>query len=219
MPKPKVLSKNVKSKLANVKSKSIKPIVTTKDEKTELAELEDVINRNLASFFEIGKALITIRDKKLYHLTHDNFEDYVLERWDFRRAHAYRLIDSAKTIENLSPIGDIPTNEAQVRPLTKLDPDHQKEAWAEALKSAPQGKVTAKLVRKVVKKMIPESEREQKKATTIKRAVEDVSPKLMKAWEAMSLAIKEAKLQRWESTSKKEALRLLNSLIDFIDKD
>ena len=216
MPKPKVLSKNVKSQLGKLRVKDSKAIVSTKDEKTELAELEDIINTNLSAFFEIGKALITIRDKKLYQLTHDTFEDYCRDKWDFRKSHAYRLIESAKTIENLSPIGDIPTNEAQVRPLTKLDPDHQKQAWSEALRTAPAGKVTASLVQKVVKKMVPESERKQQKATIIIEPVEEASPEFMKAWEAMSLVIKEAKLQGWESISKKRALRQVNALIDLI---
>ena len=38
------------------------------------------------------------------------------------RAHAYRLIDAAKTVKYLSPIGDtIPANEAQARELAQLD--------------------------------------------------------------------------------------------------
>jgi hypothetical protein len=60
------------------------------------------------------------------------------------RAYAYRLIDSAKVVNNLSPIGDIrPTHESQVRPLAGLEPEQQREAWNAAVKSAPNGKVTA----------------------------------------------------------------------------
>ena len=51
------------------------------------------------------------------------------------KAYAHRLIGSAKVKSVLSPIGDIhPANEAQVRPLTKLEtPEAQQEAWETAL--------------------------------------------------------------------------------------
>lgn len=45
---------------------------------------------------------------------------YCKERWEFNRRHAYRLIDSAQAIENVSNWTQKPTNEAQARPLTKL---------------------------------------------------------------------------------------------------
>ncbi len=49
-----------------------------------------------------------------------------------KKSHAYRLIDSSKVKDSLSPIGDIqPANEAQTRPLTKLKPEQQQEAWQE----------------------------------------------------------------------------------------
>ena len=82
------------------------------------------------------------------------FVEYCKERWDFARAHAYRLIESAKVIETVSPIGDkIPRTESQARPLTRLSPDQQKEAWQRAVETAPGGKVTAGHVQSVVDEM------------------------------------------------------------------
>ncbi len=52
-----------------------------------------------------------------------SFEHYCRERWQFARAQAYRLIDSAKVIENLSTTVDI--SERHIRPLTKLEPEQQ----------------------------------------------------------------------------------------------
>ena len=65
------------------------------------------------------------------------------------RAHAYRLIDSAKVVANLSPIGDIPRTESQARPLTSLPPEAQPVVWQRAVETAPNGKVTAKHVEEV----------------------------------------------------------------------
>lgn len=44
----------------------------------------------------------------------------------------------------------LPSSESQVRPLAKLPPEEQREVWQEAVRSAPGGKVTAKLVEKAV---------------------------------------------------------------------
>ena len=77
----------------------------------------------------MGCALAKIRDSRLYRETHETFESYCRDRWDMGKAYAYRLIDSAQVQEVLSPMGDItPTNERQVRPLTKLTPEQQQEA-------------------------------------------------------------------------------------------
>ena len=45
------------------------------------------------------------------------------ERWQFSMRHAERLMLSSQVIENTRPIGRIPENESQVRPLTKLEPE------------------------------------------------------------------------------------------------
>jgi hypothetical protein len=63
------------------------------------------------------------------------------------RQTAYQLIDSASVIENVRNCGQtetIPTNEFQARPLARLDPEQQREAWQKAVSTAPDGaKVTA----------------------------------------------------------------------------
>ena len=68
-------------------------------------------------------------DKRFYRETHNTFEDYCRDRWDFSGRHAERLMLSSSTIENLRPMGRIPSNERQARPLTQLEsPEKKKEA-------------------------------------------------------------------------------------------
>jgi CHASE3 domain sensor protein len=50
-----------------------------------------------------------------------------------------------------------PANEYQIRPLVKLSPDQQREAWQQAVATAPDGKVTAAHVAKIVKEMTAET--------------------------------------------------------------
>lgn len=131
----------------------------TATELTELSSHEEVIARGLKTFQEVGMALLAIRDGRLYREHYGTFEEYCQERWNFERAHAYRLIDAAKVIQNLSPIGDIlPAAESQARPLTRLEPEAQRAAWQEAVETAPNGKPTAAHVAKVAERYMPEPE-------------------------------------------------------------
>ena len=96
-----------------------------------LERLESVIKKYRQDFYSVGKALKKIRDGRYYQdLSFKSFESYVGIRWDMGRSHAYRLIEAAEIIDNLSPIGDVlPKNEAQARILTSLDLFSQKKVW------------------------------------------------------------------------------------------
>jgi ParB family chromosome partitioning protein len=125
---------------------------------TELDELdiyEATIEKGLKTFVDVGQALASIRDRKLYRETHGTFEEYCRERWQLARSTAYQLMDASAVVENVRNCGQIeaPVNESQARPLTQLEPEQQREAWAEAVDTAPGGKVTAKHVQEVVDKV------------------------------------------------------------------
>lgn len=65
-------------------------------EAARLVRLERTVDRAVEVVGRIaGEALATIRDERLYRLTHPTFEAYVQERWGFSRATAYRMIDTA----------------------------------------------------------------------------------------------------------------------------
>ena len=119
-------------------------------EKATLEECEAVIEKGWVTFVEVGRGLMTIRDRRLYRTIHPTFEAYCLEKWHYQKSHAYRLIAAAEVIECLSPIGDIPrpTHESQIRPLAGLPPDQVVSVWKEAIAKASGAEVTAKLVRK-----------------------------------------------------------------------
>ena len=132
--------------------------IVIKGNTEELDKLEAVIQKDAGAFYEIGCALMEIRDKGLYHdvLGFETFEQYCRGRWDMGRFYAYRLIDSAKVVENVDHGQQKPTSERQCRPLARLAPDKQRIAWQQAVETAPAGKVTAAVVSKVVKGMMGE---------------------------------------------------------------
>jgi hypothetical protein len=118
-------------------------------EVSQLASCEAVIERGLQTFSEVGTALLTIRDERLYRATHGTFEEYCRERWSITRIHANRLVQAAEISENLKPIGFIPTHESQVRPLAGLKPENQRIIWEQAIEESDGGQPTAAKVDEV----------------------------------------------------------------------
>lgn len=119
----------------------------------ELRRHETVIERGLQTFYDVGRALMEIRDKKLYRGQYDTFEDYCLDRWGMADRRARQFIDAAEVVDNLSKTGTIvppPNNEAQARPLVTLSPAQQIDAWQRAVDTAPDGRVTMSHVQQVV---------------------------------------------------------------------
>lgn len=99
-------------------------------ERQELAAHEEVVERGLGAFVQVGIALMAIRDGRLYRETHATFDEYVKERWKMSRQRAYQLINAAGVVADLSTTVDtLPANEAQARPLTLLLPSERLEAW------------------------------------------------------------------------------------------
>jgi len=123
----------------------------TLTEGEQLRQHEVVVERGLATFVEVGEALAGIRDGRLYRAEYATFEDYCQQRWGLAWRTAYRLMDAAAVVGNLSHGTEmLPTNERQTRPLTSLPPDVQREVWARAVETAPDSKVTAAHVERVV---------------------------------------------------------------------
>ena len=122
--------------------------VLTVSETDRKAQLEATIERGMQTFVEVGLALMEIRDGRLYRAEFGTFEEYCQERWGWERRHAYRLIDAAAAVENVSnwTQNQAPANEAQARPLTSLPPAQQREAWQRVIDTAPNGKITAAIV-------------------------------------------------------------------------
>jgi len=133
-------------------------ILLSVPEQRRLEQLEGVIERGLASFIEVGEALVEIRDQRLYRASHQSFDAYCLARWGFRRAHAHRLVQSAKVIRALSPTGDTPTKERHARELAPLlpEPGQLREAWSDARQQADRNGVqlTAAHVREAVESRV-----------------------------------------------------------------
>jgi hypothetical protein len=162
-----------------------------------LARLEAVIEKYRRDFYAVGKALNEIRDGRHYQkLSFTTFERYVNVRWDISKSQAYRLIEAFSVMDNLSPIGDVlPNNEAQARPLTRLDPHSQRKAWRGFLKT--QKPLSALNIKRFI------SLDEQKQPS---RFIEVTSKEYKEAVSVMLSQISIAQNDRWKSTTQKSAL-------------
>ena len=93
-----------------------------------LEENEEIIERGLRSFIEVGKALKEIRDNKLYEKKYGKgigWASYLRQRWDMSGPLATRLILASETISQLKTVNKftvLPDRETQVTSLPLIDP-------------------------------------------------------------------------------------------------
>ncbi len=126
----------------------------TPSESEELVRCIAIIDRGMTGFIEVGTALLKIRGSRLYRESHDTFEDFCRERWSMTKSRANQMIDAANVVGNLTTMVVNPTSERQARPLASLSPTQQREVWTEAVRTAPNGKVTAAHVERVRDELI-----------------------------------------------------------------
>jgi len=167
---------------------------------SRLIQLETVIEGKQRCFYEIGKALKEIRDDRLYReLLFVSFEAYLKNRWDMSRPHGYRLIEAARVIDNLSPIGDIlPENEAQLRPLVHLKPFDQCRIWRDFIETGLE--LNANNVKRFVSTRLSEPETKRPDLTEV------ISAGYKEAVMAMLEQIRLARQDGWQSTSMQAGL-------------
>jgi hypothetical protein len=119
------------------------------EERQRLHQYELLIHNNL---MEIGLALMDIKDSRLYRETHSSFEEYVRDRYNMSKTHAYGKIAAAQVIKNLEGTTELlPQNERQCRPLASLAPQLQRQAWQEVV-ATNTDRITHKSITKIAAK-------------------------------------------------------------------
>jgi len=166
----------------------------------QIIRLESIIESSQRNFHCVGQALKQIRDNQLYRrLGFDSFESYVKNRWDIGKSHAYRLIDAANAIDNLSPIGDIlPLNEAQCRLLTPFESFDQRKIWREFLQTGVA--LTARQLRNFISAYTGQGQ------TPRYDQIETISDCYQSAVFDMLYQIRVARSDNWQSTSRQAAI-------------
>jgi hypothetical protein len=119
----------------------------------QLKAHEATITAGLQTFYEVGNALLTIRDGRLYRLDFRTFEEYCCSKWGMVASRARQLIGAASVVANIEGVTNVTlSNEAQARALASLASESQQLVWEYAVKAAPvvddEPKITAAHIRK-----------------------------------------------------------------------
>ena len=108
----------------------------TDDECARRERLEAVIESHLDSFIRVAIALAEIKRDQLWRSTHPSFAAYCDEKLGRQKSNAYALASAGEVIANLSDTSEelpMPTAYRQVKPLQKLAPAEQQQAWKAAI--------------------------------------------------------------------------------------
>lgn len=118
-------------------------------EQTRFFELKDIIRENLIACFDVGAALLEIRNSKLYRQDFDTFEEFCQVQYKIGKSSAYRLIEASEVRAKLEPEqAELVTNESQARALANVPPEKREEVLA---KAAANGPVTAASIEQAAK--------------------------------------------------------------------
>lgn len=138
--------------------------LTEKEEGLRKQLEEKIFEAVKRSYIELGELLAEIKDRKLYKSTHKTFASYSNEVLDMAKRTAYQYIEANLVVKNLCAMAHkiddgevkplpLPQNERQARALVDLPPEEQRQVWLEAVKTAPEGKITAAHIGKTVRQL------------------------------------------------------------------
>ena len=97
----------------------------TADEQRDRLHLERKVEW---AFFEAGKALAELRDRRLYRSTHRTFEEYCKDRFSYTHRHVNYLIAASLVVDNIimgtncsqnEKSGEAETNRSQILPTAE----------------------------------------------------------------------------------------------------
>lgn len=129
-------------------------------------ELEMVIENGLQTFYDVGAALIEIKNNpQWWDAQYGTWENYLRKRWDISKSYESRLVSATQFVDRIKtelPIGNnILINEYQIRPILTLPQEKQVEAWQKAVESVPEGeRLTHRHVKAVVKELTQDDSEE-----------------------------------------------------------
>jgi len=191
--------------------------------KEEARDKTEQIRTNIASTRYL---LLEMHDREGWKvLGYGSWREYGQIEFGYSERRIYQLALAARVEKNLCTIvqKDKPILEGQLRPLTKLGtPELQQEAWQKAVETAPDGKITARHVSKVVGEIMHENIRKEvgkkgKKMRQIIDETERMDEDFKHAFDAFYWEVQRVRMEDWKTTSKEAALRCVKITKDLIE--
>lgn len=141
-----------------------------------LEQNEEIVERGVSTFREVGTALMRIRDGEQYREAgFGGFVEYLQSKpWGVSQPYAYQIIDAAA----VSAMAEIP-NERQARELAplmkKAAPEIVREVYQEAvLEAGGVERVTAKQLRVKVQEVLPRANKPKGRTQRTDKKLEEV---------------------------------------------
>lgn len=133
-----------------VRPHALPPLNT--DDAALLARLERQLASGKTPSATVATAVATIKHKGLARLHQLTFQEYCSKHLRIKKSRVHQLLEFAELLAVTASSGSLSLagNERQLRPLKGLPRAGWADAWADAVRTAPAGKITGKHVQAVV---------------------------------------------------------------------
>ena len=113
------------------------------------SEAESLVKRIQAHITDARALVLELYTREGWKaLGYDSWRACVVAEFEQSQSYLYRLLNAAQVEQNISPMGENgPIAERALRPLTKLEPEQQRDVWQRATRLSP--KPTVELVTRI----------------------------------------------------------------------
>jgi hypothetical protein len=202
-------------------SQTIEVAQMTDDERDRLKELETVIDENMVAGLQLCLAAHEIRERKLFRETHDVFEEYMKDRFGLARRTAFQYAKSGRTyalVRNCALVETMPTNECQIRPLSKLSDEAAPVGWKKAVETVPDGTPTGAHVSRIVAEMLGSQVRRRAQGEKSKVDQSNAIPEPLKNLVFQLIEqVQNVRLKQSGQTLRKELKRRLEGILRILE--
>lgn len=141
----------------------------------DFKRIESEIERDQASFLRVADNLIEVRDRKLYGIMADTFEEYIRIRWGWTKQRAYQIIAAKRVVDSLPPKSQLVVDsETKARPLVNVPEQDRPRVIRQAVSEAPNGKPTARHIEEAAERVTsPPPQKPQSKEPPAKEILID----------------------------------------------
>jgi len=118
----------------------------------DLKHNEDVIERSINSWIDLGNAFREIRENSLFTLLgYSNFDEYLKKRWDKSPSWGYHLVSSVAAADTARQIAGMELNERQAREISRMKSEDDRVAVIEVISEVPEEDRTSLAIRALVR--------------------------------------------------------------------
>jgi len=200
-------------------------------EEAEYEQDRETVINNLGTFVKVGLALKRIKEKRFYRAKYTTFEACVKDLFDLASRRAQQMMQAAsvmallesemrpdaKDLSHYAGHPVLPKNEEQARALLRAPEEERAAIWQKTVEKYGD-KVTAKCVTNVIRDEIGaglEEKRQKAKREPSEEKKEPHKP-FMDAFDEFWRQVNAAYMDDWKKVPKKDVVKRLELILDYI---